>query len=51
MNALKLKTLALVALLLLTPLHAFAQSAQEALKEGKVAYNQGKTIEGLRKVL
>ena len=33
MNALKLKTLALVALLLLAPLHAFAQTAEGSLSE------------------
>jgi tetratricopeptide (TPR) repeat protein len=48
MKALKLKTLALVALLLLTPLHAFAQTAEEALKKGnKAAYQQGQNTEAI----
>lgn len=48
MNALKLKTLALVTLLLLAPLHAFAQSAEEAFKEGKMAYRQEQYAEAIK---
>ncbi|MFN9691221.1 MAG: tetratricopeptide repeat protein [Vampirovibrionales bacterium] len=47
MNALKLKTLALVALLLLAPLHAFAQTAEEAYEKGKAAYRKGQNFEAI----
>jgi tetratricopeptide (TPR) repeat protein len=47
MNALKLKTLALVALLLLAPLHAFAQTAEEALEKGNRAYDQEQKTEAI----
>jgi tetratricopeptide (TPR) repeat protein len=47
MNALKLKTLALVALLLLAPLHAFAQTADEAFRKGEMAYKQGQKNEAI----
>jgi tetratricopeptide (TPR) repeat protein len=48
MKALKLKTLALVALLLLAPLHAFAETAEEAFAKGKVAYEQKQYPEAIK---
>jgi tetratricopeptide (TPR) repeat protein len=48
MNALKLKTLALVALLLLAPLHAFAQTDDEAFRKGNRAYEQGQKTEAVK---